>query len=281
MKKLVFFLAIIFSFLPNFFILAQESGAGFVPGNIWYSKDPFDAGDKIKIYTMLFNPDIREFSGTVIFFDKSLFLGKKDFVLKPKDATEISIDWTVVAGSHKIYAKIENAKFALGGGKYEPVYRSGNQTEENERTVASKIIIENDISTNKAEVKTSTNKNTEVAIDPVKELEEKIVSNTPKLISTPIIATANMLESVRTSASVATSNKKVEVSTAIKSLSSTNPKSEKAEKASKFIKPFKYVELFLITLLSYLFKYGVIFYGIICIVTFFIVRAIWRRVFYS
>ena len=58
-------------------ILAQSSNTGFVPGNIWYSKDPFEEGDKVKIYTFIFNPDSRELSGTVIFFDKTVLLGKK------------------------------------------------------------------------------------------------------------------------------------------------------------------------------------------------------------
>jgi len=139
-KKILWLVILLLCLLPVFKIQAQDSNAGFVPGNIWYSPDPFEEGDKIKIYTVLFNPDAREFSGTVIFFDKTTFLGKKDFKVGARSVLDVSIDWTVSVGEHVIFAKIENAKFLISAGKYEEVYLLGNQTEESERTVKKKII---------------------------------------------------------------------------------------------------------------------------------------------
>ena len=115
-KKVSIVLFLIFSLFPIQKIFAQNSNTGFVPGNIWYSKDPFEEGDKIKIYTFIFNPDARELSGTVIFFDKTVLLGKKDFIILSKSANDISIDWTVTAGDHTIFGKIENAKFLISKG---------------------------------------------------------------------------------------------------------------------------------------------------------------------
>src|SRR3989344_4963797 len=105
MQKFWAVLILIVFLLPINKIIAQTSNAGFVPGNIWYSTDPFEEGDKIKIYTLIFNPDARELSGTVIFFDNSIFLGKKDFVAPAKGVKDISIDWTAAAGSHSILRK--------------------------------------------------------------------------------------------------------------------------------------------------------------------------------
>src|SRR3989338_5661631 len=68
LKKALIFVLIINSLFGACRAYAQSSNAGFVPGNIWYSLDPFLEGDKIKIYTLIFNPDPRELSGTVIFF---------------------------------------------------------------------------------------------------------------------------------------------------------------------------------------------------------------------
>jgi len=76
LKKALIFVLIINSLFGACRAYAQSSNAGFVPGNIWYSLDPFLEGDKIKIYTLIFNPDPRELSGTVVFFDNSVFLGK-------------------------------------------------------------------------------------------------------------------------------------------------------------------------------------------------------------
>src|SRR3989338_6753006 len=129
LKKIGTILFLIFSLLPIQKIFAQDSNTGFVSGNIWYSQDPFEEGDKIKIYTFIFNPDNRELFGTVIFFDKTILLGKKDFTIPAKTANDISIDWTVTVGDHTIFAKIENAKFLVSKGKYEEVYLAENETE--------------------------------------------------------------------------------------------------------------------------------------------------------
>src|ERR1035437_1568488 len=141
MKKVAIVLFLILSIFPIYKIHAQTSNAGFVPSNIWYSKDPFEEGDKIKIYTLVFNPDSRELSGTVTFFDVNVFLGKQDFVVPAKGVKTISIDWTVIAGDHTIFGKIENAKFLVSKGKYEEIYLSENETEKSSRSVAKKIII--------------------------------------------------------------------------------------------------------------------------------------------
>src|ERR1035437_2096929 len=100
-KKYILILSFLILILfPLYKISAQTSNVGFIPANIWYSKDPFEEGDKIKIYTLVFNPDSRELSGTVLFFDDTVFLGKQDFVVPAKGVKTISIDWTVIAGDH-------------------------------------------------------------------------------------------------------------------------------------------------------------------------------------
>ena len=46
LKKIVIFLFIIFSVFPINNIFAQTQNVGIIPSNIWYSKDPFEEGDK-------------------------------------------------------------------------------------------------------------------------------------------------------------------------------------------------------------------------------------------
>ena len=90
-KKFLIFLFLTLLFPINK-ISAEIANVGFIPDNIWYSKDPFFEGDKIKIYTLIFNPDGRELSGTVSFFDKTILLGKKDFRVSGNGVKDISID---------------------------------------------------------------------------------------------------------------------------------------------------------------------------------------------
>jgi len=143
-KKFGIVLFLIFSFLPISKALAQTTtNAGFVPGNIWYSKDPFEEGDKIKIYTLIFNPDTSKFSGTVDFFDNSTLLGSKDFTIAATSTKDISINWTVTAGDHQIFGQIENAKIVATNGTSQSVTLSDNETTKSSRTVSNKIIAQN------------------------------------------------------------------------------------------------------------------------------------------
>ena len=105
-KNIVLTLILLFYLFPIGKIFAQIPNVGFIPSNIWYSKDPFEEGDKIKIYTLLYNPDSRELSGNVIFFDNTTLLGQKSFKIASKAVKDLSIDWTVEAGNHTIFAKI-------------------------------------------------------------------------------------------------------------------------------------------------------------------------------
>ena len=269
LKKIGTILFLIFSLLPIQKIFAQDSNIGFVSGNIWYSQDPFEEGDKIKIYTFIFNPDNRELFGTVIFFDKTILLGKKDFTIPAKTANDISIDWTVTVGDHTIFAKIENAKFLVSKGKYEEVYLAENETEKSSRTVSKKII-----SKENSETSSETNTGTTV-LDIKKIIEEK----TPTFITEPIASTVNTLEEFRINTNIASDNKKEEIKNEIKILDAKKTTSKENIKTNPFLKPFKYVEVFLLTVFSFILNNTILFYGILTIVVFFILRFIGKKIF--
>ena len=253
--------------LPANEINAQITNAGFIPGNIWYSKDPFEEGDKIKIYTLIFNPDARELSGMVNFYDKTTILGKKSFVVAGKSVKDISIDWTVDAGAHNIFAKIENAKFLISTGKYENVNLTENQTEESSRTINKKIVpklpdIIGDSATD----------------GQIAKVQNVILENTPDFITKPIIEAVNSLEKIRGSAGTFSRNKKEEISNQIKALNNEevlpNPESN-----AKLQKPLKYIEFFFLAIFSIILDNKWIFYIALALVVFFLIRFIWRRIF--
>src|SRR3989344_5390139 len=270
LKKIGTILFLIFSLLPIQKIFAQDSNIGFVSGNIWYSQDPFEEGDKIKIFTFIFNPDSKELFGTVIFFDKTVLLGKKDFILPTKTANDISIDWTITVGDHIVFAKIENAKFLVSKGKYEEVYLAENETEKSSRTVSKKI-------TSKSE---SSNINPETtAGTTVSDIKKIIEEKTPNFIAEPIASTINTLEEFRINTNIASDNKKEEIKNEIKALDAPKNVSKENVKTNPFLKPFKYVEVFLLTVFSFILNNTILFYGILTIVVFFILRFIWKKIF--
>lgn len=260
MKKfaiILFLLGFVLFSIPPVKTQAQATNAGFVPGNIWYSKDPLEERDKIKIYTLIFNPDARELSGTVIFFDQSVFLGKKDFIAPAKGVKDVSIDWTVTVGEHKIFGKIENAKFLISKGKYEEVYLVENKTEESTRTVNKKIIVD-------------PGGKSESQLESIKNIGKIIEEKTPEFITKPIISTTSTIEKFRADIGAASASKKAEVQDQIKVLGDVEE--------NKFLKPFKYVELFLFSLFSFIFNNKFIFYVILVFAISFLLRYIVKRV---
>ncbi len=269
-KKIYIILILVLCLLPIFKISAQSSSAGFIPGNIWYSKNEPEEGEKIKIYTVLFNPDEREFSGTVIFFDKNIFLGKKTFTVKAKTVKDVSIDWTATVGSHSIFAKIENAKFLISNNKYEEIYLSGNQTEESKFSVSKKIIQNENLINNLKENILN------IGFDSIENLENLVEEKTPDIITKPVIISTNILEKFRENIGSIVKNTKEETKQELEVLKNTT---EKKEEDNKFLTPFKYVKFFFLSLISFIFNQKIIFYSLSLIIVFFFLRYIWRLVF--
>lgn len=287
-KKVGVVLFLMFSLIPFRNAFAQVPNVGFIPANIWYSKDPFVEGDKIKIYTLVYNPDVRELSCTVIFFDSTTLLGTKDIKIAAKSVKDVSIDWTVTAGDHTIFAKIENAKFLISTGKYEEVYLAENKTEESKRSISKKIVAglpDNII-----------NSITDSAV--VSNVKELVKNNTPAFVTSAIDLTVSSLENIRTSADTSLTDTKEVVQKQIDTLNATKINTEKdisldgttkvetvkeklksTETTNLVLKPFKYVELFFLTIFSFIFKNALIFYSLLAIVLFLIIRFIWRLIF--
>ncbi|MFA4975169.1 MAG: hypothetical protein WC839_01220 [Candidatus Paceibacterota bacterium] len=275
-KKFYIIIFLVFSILPTQKIFAQTPNTGFVSENIWYSKDPLMEGDKVQIYTFVFNPDSRELSGTVIFFDKTVLLGKKEFVIPPKGAKDVFINWTTTAGDHIIFAKIENAKFLLSNGKYEEVYIALNETEKNSQTISKKIT--------SADTNTDINPISNISntvSDSISNIKNIIEEKTPNFITQPILATTNKLEELRKNINTTGQLKKEEIKKEIENLNSTKINKEGNSKTTRnpLLKPFKYVELFFVSTLSLILNNKILFYGILLILIFFILRYIWKKIF--
>lgn len=265
-KKILIVFFLIFFIFPISEILSQTPNTGFVSGNIWYSKDSFEEGDKIKIYTFIFNPDARELSGTVIFFDKNVLLGKKNFTIGGKTANDVSIDWTATAGDHTIFGKIENSKFLILKGKYEEVYLAENETEKSSRTVPKKII---------SKIKESIKEDSASSSADIKKIIEE---QTPDFIAKPAVLFANTLEQFRENISSSSENKKEKINNDIKAINDKNIGQEIKSK-NLLLKPFKYVQLFFLSIGLFIFKSKILFYGILAIIVFFLLRFVWKKVF--
>ena len=273
-KKFSITLFLIFVLIPTSKILAQTTNAGFVPGNIWYSEDPFAEGDKIKIYTLIFNPDTRKFSGTVNFYDNNTLLGTKSFNVSATSTQNIFINWTVTTGDHAIFAQIQNAKFLTSDGTYVDANLTDNKTNTSSRTVSSKIVAQN--ITNGINSVDGAFNSTMNSIQNIGTTAKNVV---PTTISQSATTATNKLDGLRENLSNTTTNAQKQTQDKINSLNDVKKTSTKTTNTNDFQKPFAYIYLFFLKILSFIFKYKILFYGIIIIVIFFILRYIWQLIF--
>ncbi|MBI2453052.1 MAG: hypothetical protein HYV55_02380 [Parcubacteria group bacterium] len=117
--KTVFFGLIVLSFFssPLLGFAAPLSNAGFLQGGIWYSKDPFFAGDTVRVYAALFNSGNEDIAGTVEFLDNKKSLGAADFfVERGGKFTQVWVDWKATEGEHLVEAVITKASVIRVGG---------------------------------------------------------------------------------------------------------------------------------------------------------------------
>lgn len=278
-KILLFSVFFVYCFLFFSFANAQKPTVNFVKTDIWYSETEFNEGDKIKIYTAIYNPDSRELTGVVTFYDSGVFLAKKNFTIPGYAVREVSVDWTVTLGSHSIFAKIEEAKFTISKGKYEQATLLQTETTKDIRIVYKKIIPD----INQKAVGEKIENTVDSVTEPVNSVATKILENTPDFISEPVSDSVNFLEKFRIENKSLTNIKKDQAKQEVE-FSKENKEKADPEKFTSTDKdpvstPFAYAKLFIFTLLSYILSSKLLFYGLFFIIFASLIGLIWKRFF--
>lgn len=114
---------------------SELDNSGFIPSNIWYSQEPIFAGDKVRIYTIVFNGSGYDLSGAVEFYDNGSLIGSTSFALSSGGRVrDLWVDWVAKEGKHTITAKIAKT-VADQSGKKVPVILENIETGKSERTI--------------------------------------------------------------------------------------------------------------------------------------------------
>jgi len=105
-----------FIFFVQFFLLittAQATNetlnAGFVNG-IWYSRDPFFAGDEIRIYTAIQNKSEFDLLGQIQFFVNGENISESNFSVLSGRLIEAWTDWIAISGDYNFGVKLINVQ---------------------------------------------------------------------------------------------------------------------------------------------------------------------------
>jgi hypothetical protein len=273
MKKYFLFSSIIIStflLLPVYVLAVTNSG--FIPGQIWYSKDTLVEGDTVDIHTAVFNGEKNSILAKVEFYDKNVILGSRDITLTSLELKDVFVSWKVTSGDHVISAKITSSQQTVLG-KKEKIILGRNETSDDKQFVS--VVVRNDKGEPISETNTIQNK--------LENTGEKINDLLPKEVSDSISSSFTVVENFRTNTSVQINKTKEETKKEIASMESEDKsildkvaKEPNLEDSTK--KPITYIKLFLFTILALIFSNKILFYVVLVLVVFFILRKIYRLI---
>jgi len=274
MKKYFLFSLIIISTVLALPIYAEVStNSGFIPGQIWYSKDQLVEGDTVNIHTAIWNGDVGSFSAKVEFYDKNVILGSRDIVLASSELKDISIPWKITAGDHVISAKITSSLTTVSGKK--------------EKIILDRIVTSNDRQFVSTLVK---NENGEI-VSGDKELQNQIDKTSselkniiPENVSTTVSNSFSVVDDFRDKTFTQVTTIKNDTEKKIEQIKSEEKKvveissSGNVSLTNATEKPIAYIKLFLFSAFAFILGNKIIFYGLLILIIFYIIRSVYRRI---
>jgi len=273
MKKYIIFLLIIISVFSAPQVKAETSvSSGIIPGQIWYSKEPLVEGDTVNIHTAVWNGEKNSLSTKVEFYDKNVILGSRDIVLNPSELKDVYVSWKITSGDHTISAKIISSLATISG-KKEKVTLSRVSTTSDKRSIAAVV-------KNSAGETVSGTDSIKYQID---KAGNEISNILPEGIGTSVSDNFSGLDTFRGSTSAKVDVLKNETQKEIDSFKNeikTTSKivDQKSNIEDAVQKPIAYIKLFLLSIISLILSNKIIFYGILILIVFFLLRLVYRKI---
>jgi len=280
MKKYFIFFILIYLIGANIVFAGSITATGFIPGQIWYSKDTIIEGDTIKIYTAVWNNATSPLSVRVEFYDQNVVLGTRDIIVESQELKETSVSWKVTAGDHVITAKIISPSVTISGKKQEVII-------DNTLTESSRKFVPVVIKTINGDPATSS----DIIKNQIDKATSGIENILPESVSTPLTKNLDIVSSFREKTLAGISEMKDDTRKTIDMLSlkekvgilpvnktNTNVTTNKTSTNDGVEKPIAYVKLFFLSILSFIFGSNLVFYALIVLVLFLVFRWIYRKI---
>lgn len=274
MKKYFPFLLLLLSVIPVVPVLAEDvTNSGFIPGQIWYSKETLTEGETVNIHTAVWNGEKDySLSAKIEFYDKNVILGTRDVTISPLELEDVSVPWKITSGDHVISAKIISSKTVVSG-KEEILSLRYSKTSNDKQSVP--VVVKNE----KGEVVTTTDSLNNFIDKAGTEIKEVVPANVSSSVSNGFTAVDDFREKTSVKVEGIKDDAKEELSQ-IKGQESEKVSTEKEVKNTDDVikKPITYIKLFLFTALSFIFANKIVFYGILVLAIFWILRLIYRAI---
>lgn len=245
--------------------------SGFIPGQIWYSKSDLVEGDTVNIYTAVWNSGGNSLYVKVEFYDKNVILGVREATLSPSELKSISVPWKVTLGDHVISAKIISSSETISGSK--------------EKVVLGNSVTENDRRTVKVTMKNSDGSTSSPAENAIKtqidRTSKEIESVVPDSVSSSVSSTIDQVDNFRNESYIKVSGLKANAAEEVNLLKDKDDSSLNSKKGSDIEgtieEPLAYIKLFLFSVATFVLGNKPVFYAILILLIFVILRAIYNK----
>jgi len=263
---------ILFSFLFSPVYAEIMANSGFIPGEIWYSKETLMEGDTVNIYTAVWNGEKNPISTKIEFYDKNVILGSRDITVPSLTLKDVYIPWKITSGDHVISAKIISSTTTISG-KTQKIVLDRNATSSDKQTVS--VIVKN---ADGQSVSSS-----DVIKNKISETSSEISEIIPEKVSSSVSGGIDSLDNFRTESFVKVSEAKdtakdklIKIEEQEKKSITTSSDKKDIQEAVK--KPVTYVKIFLLSVLAFILDNKIAFYGVLIIIAFYILRFIYFKI---
>ncbi len=268
MRKLFIYSFFILLLAPLSFIYSAStststSTSGFIPGQIWYSNSNLVVGETVNIYTAVWNGNNETISAKVEFYDKNVVLGSRDITVSPNELKEVSVSWKITAGDHLISAKIISSTQTISG-KKENITLSNSTTSSDKKFVS--------VNNNNSNPNSNDDVNGSKIDDFFPEQADSFISDNLSGIEKFRIEMLNKTTILKNK----TKNDIAVMESQVKTVAESLNEKKNIEDAVK--QPIAHIKLILLSIIVFILATKIVFYGLLVVVIFYILRAIYRKI---
>jgi len=268
-------LVILFSFLSLPVYAEVVANSGFIPGQIWYSENKLIEGDTVNVHTAIWNGHKDSYSIKVEFYDKKVVLGDRTVILDSLELKDVYIPWKVTSGDHIISAKIISSEL-ISSGKKEKVVMDRIETSNDKQFVSTVVKnAEGELVSSGDIIKDKINETSSVIGDVVPEKISDSVANGFTTLN-------DFREKTFTKVDTAKKETKKELGSVLGAsteVSKDNNKTDNTKDIQDVVKkPITYIKLFLLSTLAFILGNKIVFYCVLVIIAFYILRFIYRKI---
>ena len=220
-----------------------------------------------------------------MFYDGDVLLGRKSIEIDSGGVATATVSFRIGAGDHSFSASIGNLTETISAGKTEPFALSPQTVQLPKIFVSPKAgdpldaSVVNDTSSGGLLNPVSANNPMAPVVNQVNQLQTEAISNIPLSVKNPITDLDNWRATSAENLNQQTKSATAAVAAQNTLAAAQQKKYGKVSPTTNFIdRPFAYVKLFFLELLTFLYSHAIVFYLIAAFVVYIIGRFIFRKI---